>query len=94
MYRTGAYPISPKPLGFVRNPYLIDRGIVSVDLRVSKGFVLPNDRGLLSVGISGYNLTNHTNPLRVALTTATVCACSQVTVGLSKACLDGNFSSR
>jgi hypothetical protein len=66
LYRTGAYPISARPQGVARNPFFVDCGIVSLDLRVSKGFVLPKDRGLLSVGAAGYNLTNHTNPLRVS----------------------------
>ncbi len=65
LYRTGAYPISARPAGLARNPFF-DHGLFSLDLRISKGFVLPKDRGLLSVGVNGFNLTNHTNSLRVS----------------------------
>lgn len=65
LYRTGAYPISARPAGLSRNPYFIDQTF-SFDMKVSKGFVMPNDRGLLSVGVSGFNLTNHTNRLSVS----------------------------
>ncbi len=65
LYRTGAYPISARPAGIERNPFL-DRGQLSLDLQVSKGFVLPKEHGLLSVGVNGFNLSNHTNSLRVS----------------------------
>jgi hypothetical protein len=65
LFRTGAYPISARRLDLARNPFF-DRWTISADLRVSKGFVLAKDRGLLSVGVDGYNLTNHTNSLRVS----------------------------
>lgn len=65
VYRTGAYPISARPVGLGRNPFN-DSGLFSLDSRISKGFVLPKDRGLLSVGVNGFNLTNHTNSLRVS----------------------------
>jgi len=38
----------------------------ALDLRISKGFTLPKDRGIVTVGVNGFNLTNHTNPLRVS----------------------------
>lgn len=66
VYRTGAYPISARPPGLPRNPFFINRGLLSVDLRVSKGFVMPKERGILTFGVDGYNLTNHTNPLSVS----------------------------
>lgn len=38
----------------------------ALDLRVSKGFTMPKDHGVVTVGVNGFNLTNHTNPLRVS----------------------------
>jgi hypothetical protein len=65
LYRTGAYPITARPAGFDRNPFY-ERGVFSVDLRVTKGFVWWKDHGIFLFGIGFYNLTNHTNALRVS----------------------------
>jgi hypothetical protein len=65
VYRTGAFPISARPPGFDRNPFY-ERGIFSVDLRVTKGFVFWKEHGVFLFGVGFYNLTNHTNPLRVS----------------------------
>jgi hypothetical protein len=64
-YRTGAYPISARPAGLARDAFS-NRSTFSVDLRVRKGFVLAHDKGLFSIGVDGYNLTNHLNRLRVS----------------------------
>ena len=53
------------PAGFDRNPFY-ERGVFSVDLRVTKGFVWWKDHGIFLFGIGFYNLTNHTNALRVS----------------------------
>ena len=65
LYRTGAYPLSARPAGFDRNPFY-ERAVFSVDLRVTKGFVWWKDHGIFLFGIGFYNLTNHTNALRVS----------------------------
>ena len=65
IYRTGAFPISARPDGLARNPFY-ERGVFSVDLRVTKGFVWWKDHGIFLFGIGFYNLTNHTNALRVS----------------------------
>jgi hypothetical protein len=65
LYRTGAYPITARPAGFDRNPFY-ERGVFSVDLRVTKGFVWWKDHGIFLFGIGFYNITNHTNALRVS----------------------------
>ena len=65
LYRTGAYPLTARPAGFDRNPFY-ERGVFSVDLRVTKGFVWWKDHGIFLFGIGFYNLTNHTNALRVS----------------------------
>jgi hypothetical protein len=65
LYRTGAYPISARPDGLARNPFYL-RGHFNVDLRVTKGFEWWPEHGLFLFGIGFYNLTNHTNPLRVS----------------------------
>jgi hypothetical protein len=63
--RTGAYPISARPDALSRNPFYY-RGLFNVDLRVTKGFEWWPDHGIFLFGIGFYNLTNHTNPLRVS----------------------------
>jgi hypothetical protein len=63
--RTGAYPITARPLGFSRNPFYV-RGMFSVDARLTKGFRWWKDHGIFLFGIGVYNLTNHTNPLKVS----------------------------
>jgi hypothetical protein len=65
LYRTGAYPITARPAGFTRNPFY-ERGVFSVDLRVTKGFTWWKDHGSFLFGIGFYNLTNHTNALGVS----------------------------
>ncbi len=65
LYRTGAYPLTARPLGFARNPFY-ERGVFSVDLRVTKGFYWWPDHGIFLFGVAFYNLTNHTNALRVS----------------------------
>jgi hypothetical protein len=63
LYRTGAYPLTARPAGLDRNPFY-ERGVFSVDLRATKGFVWWKDHGIFLFGIGFYNLTNHTNALR------------------------------
>jgi hypothetical protein len=63
VYRTGAWPISARPVGFGRNPFYT-RGQFSLDLRVMKTFPFSNDRSRFQVGVESFNLTNHSNPLR------------------------------
>jgi hypothetical protein len=65
LYRTGAYPITARPAGLARNPFY-ERGVFNVDLRVTKGFEWWKDHGIFLFGIGFYNLTNHTNALRVS----------------------------
>ena len=65
LYRTGAYPITARPAGFDRNPFYT-RGIFDIDLRLTKGFVWWKEHGIFLFGIGFYNLTNHTNALRVS----------------------------
>jgi hypothetical protein len=65
LYRTGAYPITARPAGFARNPFY-ERGVFNIDLRVTKGFAWWKDHGLFMFGLGIYNLTNHTNALRVS----------------------------
>lgn len=65
LFRTGAYPISARPFGLARNAF-DTRPAFSADLRVMKGFPVRGGRGILQVGMEGFNLTNHTNSLRVS----------------------------
>jgi len=65
LYRSGAYPLTARPDGLARNPFYV-RGLFNVDLRVTKGFEWWRDHGIFLFGIGFYNLTNHTNPLRVS----------------------------
>jgi hypothetical protein len=65
LYRTGAYPITARPAGLARNPFY-ERGVFNVDLRLTKGFEWWKDHGIFLFGIGFYNLTNHTNALRVS----------------------------
>jgi hypothetical protein len=65
VFRTGAYPISARPFGLGRNPF-DESSVFSLDLRVTKGFELWKDHGLTIFGVDAYNLTNHTNALRVS----------------------------
>ena len=65
VFQTGAYPISARPFGLGRNPF-DEPGQFSLDLRATKGFELWKDHGLTIFGVDAYNLTNHTNALRVS----------------------------
>ncbi len=65
LFRTGAYPITARPDGLSRNPFYF-RGIFNIDLRLTKGFVWWKNHGIFLFGIGFYNLTNHTNALRVS----------------------------
>jgi hypothetical protein len=65
VYRTGAYPITARPAGLSRNPFYV-RGVFDVDLRVTKGFEWWKEHGMFLFGVGFYNLTNHTNALRVS----------------------------
>jgi hypothetical protein len=65
LYRTGAFPITARPEGLARNPFY-ERGVFDVDLRATKGFVWWKDHGIVLFGVGVYNLTNHTNALRVS----------------------------
>jgi hypothetical protein len=65
LYRTGAYPITARPAGLDRNPFYT-RGTFNIDLRVTKGFVWWKEHGVFLFGIGFYNLSNHTNALRVS----------------------------
>ena len=64
-YRTGAYPLSARPLGMGRNPYFTP-GIVSLDARLMKTFPVHDNRAVLQMGVETFNILNHTNPLRVS----------------------------
>ena len=63
--RTGAFPLSAREPGIGRNPFLGPE-IVSLDLRVMKGFWVKEGRSILQVGVEAFNLLNHSNPLRVS----------------------------
>jgi hypothetical protein len=65
LYPNGAYPLTARPAGLDRNPFY-ERGVFSVDLRVTKGFVWWKDHGIFLFGVGFYNLTNHTNALRIS----------------------------
>jgi hypothetical protein len=65
-FRTGAYPITARPLGLARNPFF-QRGAVSLDMRVMKSWwVVKPRRAVMQASIDAFNLLNHTNPLRVS----------------------------
>jgi hypothetical protein len=65
VYRTGAYPISARPLGMPRNSQFMPR-TVSVDLRLMKTIPILHERAKVQFGAEGFNLMNHTNRLRVS----------------------------
>ena len=64
-YRTGAFPISARPAGFARNPFLSPRTI-NLDARVMKTIPIHAERALLQFGVESFNLLNHTNVERVS----------------------------
>lgn len=63
--RTGAYPLTARPVGMGRNPTL---GPVSasLDLRVMKTIPMMDERAVLQFGVESFNLTNHTNAERLS----------------------------
>ena len=65
VYRTGAYPISARPLGFPRNLAWMPRTI-SADLRLMKTIKVKHGRAVMQFGVEAFNLLNHTNRLRVS----------------------------
>lgn len=65
VWRTGAYPLSARPVGMARNSFF-SQGAASLDLRVMKTFPLMENRAVLQVGIESFNLLNHTNTERVS----------------------------
>jgi hypothetical protein len=64
-YRTGAYPISARPLGFPRDAAWMPR-TVSLDARVMKTIKVKHERARLQFGVEAFNMLNHTNRLRVS----------------------------
>ena len=64
-FRTGAYPLSARPSGLPRNPFW-SPGVVNMDLRLMKTIFLWRERAWLQFGVEVFNLTNHSNPLRVS----------------------------
>ncbi len=64
-FRTGAYPISARPVGLPRNPFFSPRTF-SLDLRLAKRFPIKHDRAWLNAGVEAFNLTNHSNFVRVS----------------------------
>ncbi len=64
-FRTGAWPITARPFPLARNPFYSPSAF-SMDLRVMKGFWLKDRRAILQTGLEAFNLTNHSNPLRVS----------------------------
>ena len=65
LYRTGAFPISARPLGLNRNPFQ-SQGSVGLDLRLMKTIRVMHDRAVLQFGVESFNLLNHTNTERVS----------------------------
>jgi hypothetical protein len=65
IFRTGAFPISARPFGLARNPFF-SPSATSLDLRTMKTFPFKHDRAYVQVGVEVFNLTNHSNPLRVS----------------------------
>lgn len=63
LFRTGAFPISARSAGVARNSFT-GPGNASLDARVFKEIHFEEKHARLQVGIEGYNLFNHTNPIR------------------------------
>ena len=63
--RTGAYPLSARPVGLGRNPFF-SPPTRSLDLRVMKTWKVHDGRAVLQLGIESFNLTNHSNVERVS----------------------------
>src|SRR5437867_880693 len=64
-FRTGAYPISARPFGLPRNPFF-SPATFSLDLRVARRFPFKHNRAWFNLGAEMFNLTNHSNFLRVS----------------------------
>jgi hypothetical protein len=64
-FRTGAYPLSARPLGLGRNAFLTP-GTASLDARLMRTFPVHDKRAVLQMGVESFNILNHTNPLRVS----------------------------
>ena len=64
-FRTGAFPLSARPLAFGRNTQFTPR-TVSVDVRLMKTIPIHDNRARLQFGAEAFNLINHTNYLRVS----------------------------
>jgi hypothetical protein len=65
VYRTGAYPLTARPMELPRNPYL-SPATMTLDLRIMKTFRVMENRALLQFGLESFNLLNHTNTERVS----------------------------
>lgn len=65
VFRTGAYPITARPLALSRNPFF-SPATVSLDLRVMKRFPFRRNRAWFTLGVEAFNLTNHANFARVS----------------------------
>lgn len=63
LYRTGAFPISARSVGIARNSFTGPANL-SLDSRVFKEIHWDEKHTRLQVGVEGYNLLNHTNPVR------------------------------
>ncbi|MBK5293647.1 MAG: TonB-dependent receptor [Acidobacteriia bacterium] len=64
-FRTGAYPVSARPPDTGRNAWFSPATTV-LNLRLLKTFPVKEGRAVMQVGIEAFNLTNHSNPLRVS----------------------------
>jgi hypothetical protein len=64
-FQTGAYPLSARPFGLSRNPFW-SPALINMDLRLMKTIFLWRERAWLQFGVEAFNLTNHSNPLRVS----------------------------
>jgi len=65
IFRTAAYPVSARPFGLGRNPF-VSPAFVNFDIRTMKTFYFRQERLFLQVGVEAFNLMNHSNPLRVS----------------------------
>ncbi len=65
VYRTGAYPITARPLGFARNS-MLGPNTYSVDVRLMKTIPFNENRSRLQFGVESFNLVNHSNPVMLS----------------------------
>jgi hypothetical protein len=65
VYRTGAYPLNARPLGFGRNSQL-GPNTYSIDLRLMKTIPIWENRARLQFGVESFNLANHTNSVTLS----------------------------